>query len=54
MQLILNQLFDQLFAISPDIRYGHFFQLVHPVAGGHLSVAIEPRAQPLDLLDKIR
>lgn len=36
------------------IRYGHFFQLVHPIAGGHLSVAIEPRAHPLDLLDKIR
>jgi hypothetical protein len=36
------------------IRYGHFFQLVHPIAGGHLSVAIEPRARPLDLLDKIR
>jgi hypothetical protein len=36
------------------IRYGNFFQLVHPIAGGHLSVAIEPRAQPLDLLDRIR
>jgi hypothetical protein len=36
------------------IRYGNFFQIVHPIPGGHLSVAIEPRAQPLDLLDKIR
>jgi hypothetical protein len=36
------------------IRYGNFFQLVYPIVGGHLSVAIQPRAQPLDLLDKIR
>ncbi len=36
------------------IRYGNFFQLVHPIAGGHLSVAIEPWAQPLDMLDKIK
>lgn len=36
------------------IRYGNFFQFVHPIAGGHLSVAIEPRAQPFDLLEKIR
>ena len=36
------------------VRYGHFFQLVHPIAGGHLSVAIAPGTQPLDLLDKIR
>jgi hypothetical protein len=29
------------------IRYGNFFQLVHPVAGGHVSVAIEPEGDPL-------
>jgi hypothetical protein len=36
------------------IRYGHFFQLVHPIAGGHLSVAMERKAEPLMLLDTIR
>lgn len=36
------------------IRYGHFFQLVHPIAGGHLSTAAEPTAHPLELLDSIR
>jgi len=24
------------------IRYGAFFQVVHPIAGGHVSVALEP------------
>ncbi len=36
------------------IRYGHFFQLVQPVAGGHLSVAMEPDADPLRLLETVR
>ena len=36
------------------IRYGNFFQLVHPVDDGHLSVAIEPAADPLALLGHIR
>ena len=36
------------------VRYGHFFQLVHPVAGGHLSVAMEPDADPLALLETVR
>ena len=36
------------------IRYGHFFQLVHPVEGGHLSVAIETGNDPLGLLGPIR
>jgi hypothetical protein len=31
------------------IRYGNFFQLVHPVRGGHLSVAVEPDGNPLAL-----
>jgi hypothetical protein len=29
------------------IRYGHFFQVVRPIPGGHLSVAVEPRGDPL-------
>jgi len=36
------------------VRYGHFFQLVHPVDGGHLSVAIEAGAEPLALLPAVR
>jgi hypothetical protein len=36
------------------IRYGHFFQLVHPVAGGHVSVAIEAGAEPLALVPVVR
>ena len=36
------------------IRYGHFFQLVHPIDGGHLSVAIEATAEPLTCLSEIR
>lgn len=35
------------------VRYGHFFQLVKPVPGGHLSVAVEPTADPLTLVPAI-
>jgi hypothetical protein len=31
------------------IRYGHFYQWVQPVRGGHVSVCIEPSADPLQL-----
>lgn len=31
------------------IRYGNFFQLVRPVRGGHLSVAVGPDGNPLEL-----
>jgi len=36
------------------IRYGNFFQLVHPIAGGHVSIAIGPSADPLALLPPVR
>jgi hypothetical protein len=36
------------------VRYGKFFQLVHRVAGGHVSIAVEPEADPLSLLPEIR
>jgi hypothetical protein len=36
------------------VRYGHFFQLVHPVDGGHISVAIEPGIDPLSLVGPLR
>jgi hypothetical protein len=36
------------------VRYGWFFQLVHPVDGGHISVAIEPDADLPALVDTVR
>ena len=36
------------------VRYGNFFQLIIPVSGGHVSLAIEPRADPLTLLGQVR
>lgn len=36
------------------VRYGRFFQLVHPVKEGHVSIAIEASADPLDLASSIR
>jgi hypothetical protein len=36
------------------IRYGSFFQLVHPVKTGHISIAIQPNGDPLSLVPSIR
>ena len=36
------------------VRYGNFFQFVHPIAGGHISVAISPTADPLSLVEPVR
>ena len=36
------------------IRYGSFFQLVQPVRGGHVSVAIEPSGDPLSIAAQVR
>ena len=36
------------------IRYGNFFQFLLPIEGGHISVCIEPYADPLELLAPIR
>ncbi len=36
------------------IRYGSFFQLVHPVKAGHISIAIQPSGDPLSLVPSIR
>jgi hypothetical protein len=36
------------------IRYGNFFQLVHPLKAGHVSIAIETGADPLSLVASIR
>jgi hypothetical protein len=29
------------------VRYGNFFQFVAPIEGGHVSVALEPDANPI-------
>ena len=36
------------------VAYGSFFQLVLPVEGGHVSVAIERSHSPTDLVEPIR
>jgi hypothetical protein len=36
------------------IRYGSFYELVLPLPGGHLSVGIESRADPLQLVRGVR
>jgi hypothetical protein len=36
------------------VAYGKFFQLVLPVEGGHVSVAIERSASPTELVEPIR
>lgn len=34
------------------IRYGNFYQLVTPTSQGHVSICIEPHADPLQLVPK--
>ena len=36
------------------VRYGYFFQLIHPIVGGHISIAIEPTADPLAIVEPVR
>jgi hypothetical protein len=36
------------------VAYGSFFQLVMPVDGGHVSVAVERSGSPVDLVAPIR
>jgi hypothetical protein len=36
------------------VRYGHFFQLVLPIAAGHISVAIEPDGDVFGVLARVR
>lgn len=36
------------------VRYGSFFQLVQPVNGGHVSVAVEPSGDPLAIAAQAR
>lgn len=36
------------------IRYGNFFEIVREIPGGHLSVGVEPDADPLALIGPLR
>ncbi|MFP5287705.1 MAG: hypothetical protein ACLGI9_18355 [Thermoanaerobaculia bacterium] len=36
------------------VRYGSFFQLVQPVQGGHVSVAVEPSGDPLRIVAAVQ
>jgi hypothetical protein len=36
------------------IRYGNFFQILHALPGGHLSVAVEPQGEPLRIVEALR
>lgn len=36
------------------IRYGNFFQTVFPVKGGHVSVGLEPSADPPSIVRRVR
>jgi len=36
------------------LRYGHFFQIVHPIAGGHVSVAVERSGDPVARVPRLR
>ncbi|MCQ8118856.1 hypothetical protein [Methylomonas rosea] len=36
------------------VRYGNFFQFVCPISSGHLSVCIEPDADPIEIGTKIK
>ena len=35
------------------IRYGNFYQFVAPIENGHISVCVEPHANPLELVEPI-
>jgi hypothetical protein len=36
------------------IRYGNFFQILHALPGGHLSVAVEPHGDPMRVVEALR
>jgi len=36
------------------VRYGNFYQFVSPIDSGHISICIEPHADPLKLVEPIR
>jgi hypothetical protein len=36
------------------IRYGNFFQILHALPAGHLSVAVEPHGEPLRVVEALQ
>jgi hypothetical protein len=36
------------------VRYGNFFQLIIPISGGHVSIAVEPNGDPVALYPSIQ
>ena len=36
------------------IRYGYFYQFVVPILYGHVSICIEPYADPIELIETIQ
>jgi hypothetical protein len=36
------------------VRYGNFYQLVMPIRNGHISICIEPVADPLRLVEPVQ
>ena len=36
------------------IRYGNFFQILYPIQDGHISVAVEPEADPVAMVELVR
>jgi hypothetical protein len=36
------------------VRYGNFYQLVMPFRNGHMSICIEPHADPLRLVEPVQ
>jgi hypothetical protein len=36
------------------IRYGNFYQFIAPLSDGHISISIEPQADPLKLVEPIQ
>ena len=35
------------------VRYGNFYQIVMPIVEGHISICVEPYADPLKLIESI-
>jgi len=36
-----------------SVRYGNFHQIIMPMAKGHISICVEPHADPLNLIEPI-
>ena len=35
------------------VRYGNFYQIVMPIDEGHISICVEPHADPLELIEPV-